>query len=277
VPERLVTLGPVVSDAGAVRASTPGEFALNPPTPAQALLLQALTSPAEQGTEAWRRWAGAVDVDHLEPDSQWLLPLLFERLRAADVSAPIVGRYGNVFRHNWYKAHVRFLALRLVLDELRRLGHETIVLGGTALAAAYYPVLGTRPFDSLTLAVAPELTIDEIRSVERRIPAAVGAVVRWLPLRRSTATHEVSVAGLVLAVPDAADLLIQVFADAATGDDRSNLQWAVDAVVVGRTLDPNGWDTAWRIAAADGVTATVEARLEWLRTAGLSIDRRDAL
>jgi hypothetical protein len=248
----------------------------DPPTQSQALLLRVLTLPPEQAVEAWARWAADVDVDDLESDSQWLLPLLFVRLRAAGVSSDATERYANVFRHNWYKSHVRLKALGPVLDELRGFGHEPVLLGGASLAVAVYPVLGARPFESLTFAAPPNLTVDQMSSAERCLPAEVGAVLRWQTARRPTATREVSIAGLTIGVPDAADALIQVFADAGSGPhggDVSELLWAVDAVTLGRTLDSNGWATVWRIAADEDLAATVDARLEWLRVIGLPVGR----
>lgn len=251
----------------------------DPPTQLQSLLLRAVTLPAEQAVEAWRRWAAEVAVDDLEPDSQWLLPLLFVRLRAAEVSSDAIERYANVFRHNWYTSHVRLNALRLVLDGLRAFGHEPVVLGPVSMAVAFYPVLGARPFGSLTLAAPRNLTADQISSVERCLPVEVGTVLRWQTARRPIATQEVSVVRLTLDVPEAADAMIHVLTGAATGphdDDVSELLWAVDAVTVARRLNRNGWATVWRIAAEQGLTANVEAHLEWLRAVGLPVDRSAA-
>ena len=236
----------------------PGRLAPDHPTELQTLLLRALTSPTEQAVAAWKQWAADVGVDDLEPDSQWLLPMLFLRLRDADVGAATIERYANVFRHNWYKAHLRLRALRPVLDELRRSGHEPVLLGGAALALADYPVLGARPFESFTLAVKGNLTSDQISSAEHRLTADIGAALHLRTTHEPTATREVSVGGLTVTVADAADSLVHVFADAVSepsGNDVSTLLWAVDAVTVGRTLDPNGWAMVWRIAAEQDLTA----------------------
>jgi hypothetical protein len=244
------------------------------PTPLQGLLLRAVTMPAEQAVVAWKQWAADVELDDLEPDSQWLLPLLFVRLRHAGVSPTAIERYANVFRHNWYKSQVRLRAVRTVIDELRRSGNEPVLLGGASLAVACYPVLGTRPFESLTIAAPQHLAVDQIRSAERCLRPEVGAVLRWRTARPA-ATRQVSIGGLTVSVPSVADALVQVVAgaeDGPHGEEVSDLLWAVDAVMVSRMLDRDGWDTVWRIAADHDLAATVEARLEWLRVVGLPIE-----
>jgi hypothetical protein len=266
----------VAAGGAATRVAALGGSLAVAPTQRQALLLKALTLPVEQAVEAWNRWAAEVVVDELEAESQWLLPMLFVRLRAAGVRAVVVERYANVFRHNWYKSHLRLRALRLVLDELQGFGHEPTLVGGASLAVACYPVIGARPFDAMTLAVPGDITIDEMRSAVRCVPAAVGTCLRWRTEGHPPATRQVSIPGLTLTVPDASDALVQLLADVANGshrDDPSDLLWAVDAVMLSRSLDPNGWAEVWTIAADAHLTTVVETCLEWLSVIGLPIDR----
>jgi hypothetical protein len=249
------------------------------PTRAQSLLLRAVTLPAEQAVDAWSQWAHEVAVDDLEPDSQWLLPLLYTRLRDAEVSSSSIERYANVFRHNWYKSNVRVRALRPVLDQLRGFGHEPVLIGAASLAVAYYPVLGVRPFESMTLVAPQTFTADQMRTAERCLPAQFGTVIRWDRSHRPVTTRELAVVGLALRVPDRANAFVDVLANAVNrphGDDVSRLLWAVDAVTVSRTLDAKEWAAVSRIAGERDVASTVEACLEWLRAAGLHVERASA-
>ncbi len=257
-----------------------------PPTPLQTRLLRAVTLPAAEAMAAWDEWRSRVMVDDLEPDSQWLLPLLYIQLRAAGVRANALERYANVYRHNWYKNQVRLNALRPVWaalpPALRAGGHAPVLVGGAALAAAYYPALGARPFDRVAL-YAPGLAADEAKAAEAQFDVAacpssvgVGAGLRWhtLPV---AATHKVVVAGQALCVPDPAEALVQVCAGAGRGDDASALLWATDAVLVSRQLDEVGWAMAWQRAAELGLTELVQRRLDWLGAAGLLMEARTAV
>jgi hypothetical protein len=149
-----------------------------------------------------------------------------------------------------------------------------VLLGAASLAVAIYPVLGARPFESLTIATTRSLTADQIRSVERCLPTEVGTTLRWRTGPRPTVTREVRVVGFELRVPGVADALVQVLAGAPhgpDGDEPSRLWWTVDAVTLGRALDGHGWASVRRIAAEHDLTATLDARLEWLRAVGLPI------
>ena len=145
-----------------------------------------------------------------------------------------------MYRHNWYKTHIRLNALRPVLDELETQGHEPVLLGGAALAVAYFPVLGTRPFDRVVLWV-PGLTADQAGRAERHLVRATGAELRWWTEPEPFGGLDVHVAGRRCRAPEPAETMVQVCAGAGRGDDASALQWAVDAVQVGRRLDRAGW------------------------------------
>lgn len=213
---------------------------LPPPTERQRLLLLAATQPAPEALAAWEAWRRGGPVDDLEPDSQWLLPLLYWHLRAAGVGAPALARYASVYRHNWYKNHVRLRALRPVWAARRAQGHPLVLVGGAALAVAYYPALGARPFSTVTL-------------------QRVGA---WR-------TRDVAWPGLTLTVPDPVDALVQVLAGAGPGAEPSALLWAADAVIVGQPLGAAGWAAAEQRAADLGLTAPLRAAVAWLVAAGL--------
>jgi len=115
---------------------------------AQLLLVRAAVLPGACALDAWREWQHSTRMESLEPDSQWLLPLLYANLRRAGVPEPPLRRYANVYRHNWYKNQ---LLLRVAERLLSSVGAPVLLLGEAALATGYYPLLGARPIESLNL------------------------------------------------------------------------------------------------------------------------------
>jgi len=224
-----------------------------PPSARQVLLLRAALLPGTGALEAWREWQRGAPVEALEPDSQWLLPLLYCNLRQAGVAGALLCRYANVYRHNWYKNQLLLRATGRVLS-----GTEppALLLGGAALAVGYYPWLGARPIErvsifftdpsSMTGRLAQTgwlATLDEppgrmvfVDSLGRRIelvssllsPAHQAALLeRGRPLR---------VGGATLRVLSALDQLVLVLVAHAAWDPRSRLFWIADAAqILGRT------------------------------------------
>jgi hypothetical protein len=243
-------------------------------TPAQRLLLHAVTRPVEEALPAWERWRALVTVDALEPDSQWLLPRLYVRLRAAGAPERELGRYAAVYRHNWYKNTLRLRALGPVLAALRAAGSEPVVLGGAAVAAGYALALGARPFDTVTLA-AVGLTAAQRAAAAEAYDVRVGRGVRWANAALEGAPA-VKAAGVMLCVPEPVDLLAHTLAGATVADDASALLWAADAVDLAAWLDAAGWARMWQRAAERGVTEAVTARLDWQAEAGVPLAERAA-
>ena len=198
-------------------------------------------APGSSGRQqsAWTRWSRTW---------QWLLPLLYVRLKAAGVAAVRLARYANVYRHNWYKHTVRLGALGPVLAALRAQGAAPVLLGGAALAAAYAPAPGARPFDGVTLTV-PALSVAALAEAVCAYEPAVGRGVRW----SATAVAEpqaARAAGLALRVPGPAAMLLHILTGAALAEDASPLLWAADAVQVAARLNADGWAALWRQAEA---------------------------
>ncbi len=214
----------------------------------------AATQPAPRALAAWAAWQAGGPVDDLDPDAQWLLPLLYCHLRALGIGAAALARYASVYRHNWYKNHLRLRALRPTLAALRAQGHAPVLVGGAALAAAYYPALGARPFGTAEL-YAPGAGRDLAAATLRGAgPPRTRAVV-W--------------PGLDLTVLDPVEALVQVLADAGQTPEPSALLWAADAVIVSEQLGAGGWAAVAQRAADRGLAADVQAGAAWLHAAGL--------
>jgi hypothetical protein len=57
------------------------------PTPTQLLLLRACLETAAEARAAWEEWSTVVDLDHVDHESCYLLPLLDKNLRAIELPA----------------------------------------------------------------------------------------------------------------------------------------------------------------------------------------------
>jgi hypothetical protein len=177
----------------------------------QALLLRAALLRGPEALDAWRAWHEATRIDALEPDSQWLLPLLFLNLRAQGVPAARLVRYQNVWLHNWYKDNLALRAIERSASGRRGDGRPLVVVGGAALALAYYDTLGARPFVSVDLADPADLG----EAVLARTLAGGWKSIRWRVL-------------------GPADQVVRICARREDWDPRSRLFWVADLVTVWR-------------------------------------------
>jgi hypothetical protein len=56
------------------------------PTPTQLLLLRACLESSTEARSAWEQWSSIVDLDHLDHESRYLLPMLDRNLRVIGVT-----------------------------------------------------------------------------------------------------------------------------------------------------------------------------------------------
>jgi hypothetical protein len=258
------------------------------PTALQVQLLRAAVLPAPEALTAWGKWQSVARVDELESESQWLLPLLYCNLRQAGVSETRLLRYGNVFRHNWYKNHLLLRATRPAVAALRAAGNVALVLRGAAMAAMHYPTLGARPIESVALH-APDVDLvttaralaatawrpdhladaDEgvvfTDSLGRRLrlePAVFGG-----PMDRdlSETARVAQLPGMTLDVLGTAEQLVHILVRRDTWDPRSALLWAADAAQILRRLSEGERRAVWRFARHLGVEDCAAEALRQLR------------
>ena len=208
------------------------------------LLIRATTLEGAGAIDAWREWTARTNVDALDSDSQWLLPLLFHNLYAQGVAMSLLARYRNVYRHNWYKNH---LALQRAGTAIDALGAPVIVLGAAAMALRLGIAAGARPFESVELLLSPQ---------------AAGHFTSAPPpafaVRRSIFGNPTDVAVVARAtvvawrhrqwfVLDPADQLVEICVRRHDWDRRSMLFWMTDAAFLLRRclLD---WSRVARLA-----------------------------
>lgn len=250
--------------------SDAADLALVPP-PQHELMLRAALTHGASALAAWHAWARDADVERLDPDSQWLMPLLYANLRTEGVSHPLLIRCRNVYLHNWYKGHAVLHALAAWLRANPETTGGLVLLRGTAAALRSYATVGARPIESVDLwrpgdpperpgaAPTPPASFPcLVRLHARMLDEAVDVDIA----RRA---EPVAVMGVSCKIMSPADQLVHLCVDRDAWDSRSRLLWIADAV---RLLErPAGidWPRAWEVAARLGRSRMFARVLDSLR------------
>src|SRR4029453_10332972 len=129
------------------------------PTPTQLLLLRACLENGAKARAAWEEWSSSVNLDYLDHQSCYLLPMLDNNLRAIGVTGhPWLGRIKGYRRYIWAKNRRLLAQGSRLIKELRPfVGDELLVIKGTAVACRYYPDPGLRPMADFDFMVKLEL------------------------------------------------------------------------------------------------------------------------
>ena len=247
------------------------------PSARQALLLEAALRRSAPALDAWRRWVDGLDPERLEeqvePDSQWLMPLLYWNLRR-EVTHPVLARCRNVYLHNWYKNNAMLHALAAAL-RAKKPAVTPVLLKGAAMAVRYYDSPGARPF----------------ATIDAWLPAAADGGLEWPDHPGETlALHDapfpatspdelldradtVTVMGVACSVMSAADQLVHICAERRSWDPRSGLIWLADAAQVLHRSPDLDWDTVRAAASRRGVTHALSAMLDYLERFDVPVGR----
>jgi hypothetical protein len=128
------------------------------PTPTQLLLLRACLESGAEARAAWEQWNSIVDLDHLDYQSCYLLPMLDKNLWAIGVTEhPWLSRIKGYRRYIWAKNRRLLNHGSRLIEELRSLvGDELLVIKGAALASWYYSDPGLRPMEDFDFMIKPE-------------------------------------------------------------------------------------------------------------------------
>jgi hypothetical protein len=128
------------------------------PTPTQLLLLRACLESGAEAHAAWEEWSSIVDLDHLDHESCYLLPMLDKNLRAIGViEHPWLGRIKGYRRHSWANNRQLLGRFSQVIQELRPIvGDNLVIIKGVALACGHYADPGLRPTRDFDCMVKPE-------------------------------------------------------------------------------------------------------------------------
>ena len=222
----------------------------------QQLLLRAVLGRDANAVRAWREWEGVTEVEQLDPDSQWLLPALAQNLKRLGVPGQRLIRYHNVYRHNWYKNHLALHRAWAVIGGLQRRG-QVVILGGAAMAMAYYDTIGERPFKGLDVLASGG---EPGQAGPLRVRQSLyGSEADEALVRRSTAVEWRSLRACSL---EPVDQLVDICARREGGwDSLSALVWQADVAAVLRCHPAIEWSQVEERAEAVAIGGGIaEAR-----------------
>jgi hypothetical protein len=120
------------------------------------LLLQAALQEGEKAINAWPQWINTVNIENLDNESYFLLPVLYPNLVKHEVKHPEITRIKGVYKRNWYNNQLQVTTLTTILNSFAEANLNSFVLGDLALATNYYSDLGMRPIHAIELLVSSE-------------------------------------------------------------------------------------------------------------------------
>ena len=152
----------------------PGLF----PTPTQLLLLRACLATAAEARAAWEEWSSLVDLDHVDHESWYLVPLLDKNLRAIGVTGhPWLGRIKGYRRYICAKNRSLLARVGQMVQELRPIvGENLLIIKGVALACGHYADPGLRTTRDFDCMVKPE----SVPHVLRHFKSLGWKIPRWI-------------------------------------------------------------------------------------------------
>jgi hypothetical protein len=212
------------------------------------------------GVDVEKTWRDVqpLDLETLEPGTFSLLPLVYRRLHDADVRDSRLQRLAGIYRSNWVRNQLQVERLPSLLEALKSVGVEPLVVGGPAIAARYYAQLGLRPVLQLELLVSPSEGASATAAISEGgwRPAArrvVGQVSRFHD--ESSTTSAVLYEGLSPYV------LGPVDSTAAVGALR---QAAAERAIGGASALTLAPADELLLACASGARRTIAPQVQWL-------------
>ncbi len=140
------------------------------PVELQEVLLRAALLKGSDAADAWNEWRSRVDIDdidHLDPGSYRLLPLLYHNLKSLYPEEPIMMKLKGVYRLTWYKNQLLFHVISGILRAFHHAGIETMVLKGAALTFLCYQYYGLRPMNDFDVLVRADQAMSAIRLLQK--------------------------------------------------------------------------------------------------------------
>lgn len=250
------------------------------PTSYQEVLLDAILLSGDQAVEAWQTWQRHGDIDHLDPASLQIMPLLYWSLARQGVDDPLMGKLKGIYRMAWSRNQWLTSRVLPALQALHEQGIPMMLLKGAALNVLYGEEHGIRLIGDVDILVPKS-------DAQRAVSVLEG--LGWSPkggLPRGVSADYVSVSkGLSLVHPGggALDLHWHFFPeDFVTEHEKPVWRHAVPAPMAGvPTLAPSptemllhvcvhGW--AWCphppfrwVADAMTILRASQAELDWER------------
>jgi hypothetical protein len=238
-------------------------------------MLRAALTRGPAALAAWRVWMRGADVERLDRDSQWLMPLLYQNLRAHGVAHPILARCRNVYLHGWYRSQTALHALARILRGAAAPDAAIALVGGAAVALRYHDALGARPIGPVELWVPAEAR----DVVGRSLPDPPFQVRTSIFGDRADARvrgrlEPLTVKGAACAAMAPADQLVHLCAAGPAWDARSRLLWVADAARLLQAAPRLDWGAVVSLAVELDLADSVRETLEYLR--GFDVEVRGA-
>lgn len=256
-----------------------------------ALLLRAALGEEREAAAAWIRWVSVSDLDRIDRAGRSLLPLIHSRVPAAALGER-AARLRGIHRFHWTRNQFLVSRLDTALERLTRVGIRPVMVSGPAIAARWYPDMGSRPIEIVDLLVDP-LRVAESASLLAKLdwtparsarpaaprpwnPVTLGSGAGWCLRLHAARTPEanlepIEVGSLRAVGLDATAMLLAICGGGRRFREWSRPTWIPDAILVlrgaGGTID---WTRIVRGAAAGRVALVVRERLRHLREIGLA-------
>ena len=229
------------------------------PTPTQLLLLRACLETAAEARAAWEEWSTLVDLDHVDHESWYLLPMLDKNLRAIGVTGhPWLGRIKGYRRYIWAKNRRLLARVSQVVQELRPIvGDNLLIIKGAALACGHYPDPGLRPTRDFDCMVKPE----SVPHVLRHFKSSGWKMPRWIDWDRKRYGPDVETQCRVDQIPtsfctDCPEGSVPPLAgqQSILSDDRMHidLHWYLMPDLCGTAANDTFWNSAVPMRLPDG-------------------------
>lgn len=143
------------------------------PNKTQELLLQACLLPITAARDAWNQWKTTVDLDHVDPGSNRLFPLLFHNLHSYVTEDPLLKIFEWVYLVNRQKGQKINQDMAALLRAFHDAGIQTMVLKGVALSILHYKDCGLRPMGDFDVLVPTKQVRTSIMVLDRH---------GWMPI-----------------------------------------------------------------------------------------------
>ncbi len=123
----------------------------------QKLLLKACLEEGFFFLESWNKWKDCINIDTIDSQSYFLLPLLYHNLLAHKIDDNSIYQLKGIYRRSWFYNQLILEQLREILICLSNNQIDYIVLGDIAINFSLYENLGDRYIQTLELFIFPEM------------------------------------------------------------------------------------------------------------------------
>lgn len=114
------------------------------PTSDQEVLLDAILLSGDRAVEAWRSWKRQNDINHVDPASFQIMPLLYWNMAREGGNDPLMGKLKGIYRMAWARNQWLMNRALPALRALHEQGIPMMLLKGVALNALYGEEHGIR-------------------------------------------------------------------------------------------------------------------------------------